>query len=174
MRADRRDIDEAPVPGCHATPSPPTQSAFSFMRWPTILATSCGRWRYPRRQLREKLIKIGAKVASRGRYLTFQMTEVAVPRQMFADILLLIARLRHRRLQHEGAQGSKGADRDGRGASRGRQSNQFRCRWTATRRCGPPALHRCGRNSLPSTAKSQTMAPRVAGNPGNVGCLTPP
>ena len=29
-----------------------------------------------------------------GRYVTFQMAEVAVPRQMFADILSLIARLR--------------------------------------------------------------------------------
>jgi hypothetical protein len=30
----------------------------------------------------EKLIKIGAKVVSHGRYVTFQMAEVAVPRQM--------------------------------------------------------------------------------------------
>ena len=44
--------------------------------------------------LRERLIKIGAKVTSRGRYVTFQMAEVAVPRQIFADILSLIARLR--------------------------------------------------------------------------------
>jgi hypothetical protein len=44
--------------------------------------------------LREKLIKIGAKVVSHGRYVTFQMAEVAVPRQMFADVLSLIARLR--------------------------------------------------------------------------------
>jgi hypothetical protein len=44
--------------------------------------------------LREKLIKIGAKIASHGRYITFQMAEVAVPRQMFADIPSLIARLR--------------------------------------------------------------------------------
>jgi hypothetical protein len=44
--------------------------------------------------LREKLIKIGAKVVAHGRYVTFQMAEVAVPRQMFADILSLIARLR--------------------------------------------------------------------------------
>jgi hypothetical protein len=44
--------------------------------------------------LREKLIKIGAKVVSHGRYVTFQMAAVAVPRQMFADILSLIARLR--------------------------------------------------------------------------------
>ena len=44
--------------------------------------------------LREKLIKIGAKVVSHGRYVTFQLAEVAVPRQMFQEILSLIARLR--------------------------------------------------------------------------------
>jgi len=44
--------------------------------------------------LREKLIKIGAKVVSHGRYVTFQMAEIAVPRQMFQDILRLVARLR--------------------------------------------------------------------------------
>ena len=44
--------------------------------------------------LREKLIKIGAKVVSHGRYVTFQMAEVAVPRQMFQEILSLITQLR--------------------------------------------------------------------------------
>ena len=44
--------------------------------------------------LREKLIKIGAKVVSHGRYVTFQMAEVAVPKQIFREILSLIARLR--------------------------------------------------------------------------------
>ena len=44
--------------------------------------------------LREKLIKIGAKVVSHGRYVTFQMAEVAVPRQMFQEILMSIAQLR--------------------------------------------------------------------------------
>jgi Transposase DDE domain group 1 len=44
--------------------------------------------------LREKLIKIGAKVVSHGRYVTFQLAEVAVSRQMFADILSLIAQFR--------------------------------------------------------------------------------
>jgi hypothetical protein len=44
--------------------------------------------------LREKLIKIGAKVVSHGRYAIFQMAEIAVPRQMFVDILSLIAGLR--------------------------------------------------------------------------------
>ena len=34
------------------------------------------------------------KVVSHGRYVTFQMAEVAVSRLMFRDILMLIARLR--------------------------------------------------------------------------------
>jgi hypothetical protein len=44
--------------------------------------------------LKEKLIKIGAKIVRHGRYVTFQLAEVAVSREMFADILSLIARLR--------------------------------------------------------------------------------
>ena len=44
--------------------------------------------------LREKLIKIGAKVVSHGRYVAFQMAEVAIPRSLFADILRLITEMR--------------------------------------------------------------------------------
>ena len=44
--------------------------------------------------LKEKLIKIGAKVVSRGRYVAFQMAEVAIPRHMFQEILRLIGELR--------------------------------------------------------------------------------
>jgi len=44
--------------------------------------------------LREKLVKIGAKVARHGRYVTFQLAEVAIPRQLFAEILRLIDGLR--------------------------------------------------------------------------------
>jgi hypothetical protein len=44
--------------------------------------------------LREKVVKIGAKVVSHGRYLVFQMAEVAVPRELFGRILERIARLR--------------------------------------------------------------------------------
>jgi hypothetical protein len=44
--------------------------------------------------LREKLIKIGAKVVSHGRYVTFQLAEVAIPRDVFADLLQRIAALR--------------------------------------------------------------------------------
>ena len=44
--------------------------------------------------IREKLVKIGAKVVSHGRYVTFQMAEVAVPRDLFEGILRLIDKLR--------------------------------------------------------------------------------
>ena len=46
--------------------------------------------------IREKLVKIGAKVVSHGRYVTFQLAEVAVPRSLFQKILGLIDDLRRR------------------------------------------------------------------------------
>ena len=46
------------------------------------------------RSLLVKLIKIGAKVVRSGRYTTFQMAGVAVPRDIFAEILTRIERLR--------------------------------------------------------------------------------
>jgi len=39
--------------------------------------------------LREKLIKIGTKVVSHGRYAMFQVAEIAVSRHMFREILML-------------------------------------------------------------------------------------
>jgi len=62
------------------------------MRLPTISATSSAPWRLPDAvehwsltTLRDRLIKIGGKIVRHGRYVTFQMTEVAVPRALFAD-----------------------------------------------------------------------------------------
>ena len=46
--------------------------------------------------LREKLVKIGAKVVRHGRYVTFQLAEVAVPKELFRKILRLIDDLRRR------------------------------------------------------------------------------
>ncbi len=46
------------------------------------------------RTLRDKLIKIGAKVVSHARYVIFQMAEVAVPQTLFREILARIRRLR--------------------------------------------------------------------------------
>ena len=50
--------------------------------------------RWSLRSLLVKLIKIGAKLVEHGRYLTFQMAEVSVSREIFAEILSRINRLR--------------------------------------------------------------------------------
>ena len=42
--------------------------------------------------LREKLIKIGAKIVRHARYITFQLAEVAVPRRLYRTILNRIRR----------------------------------------------------------------------------------
>ena len=63
-------------------------SAFSIVNPPTA-SPSCRLT-----GLKEKLIKIGAKVVTHGRYVAFQMAEVAVPRTLFAEILRLIAEMR--------------------------------------------------------------------------------
>lgn len=44
--------------------------------------------------LREKVVKIGAKVIAHARYTVFQMAEVAVPRELFRRILAMIDDLR--------------------------------------------------------------------------------
>ncbi len=44
--------------------------------------------------LREKLVKIGARMVRHGRYITFQMAEVAISARLFGQILARIARLR--------------------------------------------------------------------------------
>ena len=46
--------------------------------------------------LLEKLVKIGARIVRHGRYVVFQLAEVAVPRALFAEILRRIAWLRPR------------------------------------------------------------------------------
>ena len=48
--------------------------------------------------LREKVVKIGAKVITHARYTVFQMAEVAVPRDLFRRILDLIHDLRPKRI----------------------------------------------------------------------------
>jgi hypothetical protein len=44
--------------------------------------------------LRERLVKVGARIVRHGRYVVFQLAEVAVPRALFAAILRRIDRLR--------------------------------------------------------------------------------
>jgi hypothetical protein len=49
-------------------------------------------------KLREKVIKIGAKVVAHARSTVFQMAEVAVPRDLFGRILEMIEDLRPRQM----------------------------------------------------------------------------
>ncbi len=63
----------------------------NFLRQ-AVLPRAVGHWTL--RTLREKLIKIGAKVVRHARQVIFQMAEVAVPRELFRAILERIGRLR--------------------------------------------------------------------------------
>ena len=44
--------------------------------------------------LRDRLVKIGARIVRHGRSITFQLAEVMVPRALFPQILAAIAALR--------------------------------------------------------------------------------
>ena len=82
--------------------------------------------------LKEKLIKIGAKVVTHGRYVAFQMAEVAVPRTLFAEILRLIGELRPRLAAAPGMSiaGNHRSDPDGRGVSMiDREPSNAAARW---------------------------------------------
>jgi hypothetical protein len=56
------------------------------------LPSEVARWSLT--TLRERLVKIGARIVRHGRYVVFQLAEVAVPRALFAAILRRIDRLR--------------------------------------------------------------------------------
>src|SRR5262249_17123395 len=79
--------DEHEPPGRHAL-------AYNLGNFLRTLATPEPIKDWSLTTLKDKLIKIGAKVVSHGRYVVFQMAEVAIPRQMFQEILRLIAELR--------------------------------------------------------------------------------
>jgi hypothetical protein len=59
-----------------------------------VLPDEVERWSLT--TLRDKVVKIGAKVVAHARYTVFQMAEVAVPRDLFRRILDLIDDLRPR------------------------------------------------------------------------------
>ena len=90
--ADHVDADEDPRIGFIVT---------NFTLWPTYLANFMRTLALPKEvehwsltTLREKLVKIGAKVVRHGRNVTFQLAEVAAPRELFQKILGLIDDLR--------------------------------------------------------------------------------
>ena len=63
----------------------------NFLRW-LVLPDQMAQWSLT--TLRERLVKIGARIVRHSRYLVFQLAEVAVPRSLFAAILRRIDRLR--------------------------------------------------------------------------------
>src|SRR5262249_32858509 len=71
--------------GCRAAPSRPTPCgsnftlAYNLGNFLRTLATPEPIKDWSLTSLKEKLIKIGAKVVSHGRYVAFQMAEVAIP-----------------------------------------------------------------------------------------------
>ena len=72
--------------------------AYNFANFLRRLALPNGVQHWSLTTLREKLIKIGAKIVRHARYVTFQMAEVAMPRTLFREILRRIARLKTKRL----------------------------------------------------------------------------
>jgi hypothetical protein len=69
--------------------------AYNLGYFPRTLATPEPFERWSLTSLKDKkLIKIGAKVVSHGRYVAFQMAEVAIPGQKVHEILRLIGELR--------------------------------------------------------------------------------
>ena len=82
--------------GYQLSPTPtifckPTQT--SLVRWPTP-AVPAGSGAVDPDEFAGEADQIGARVVSHGRCAAFQLTEAGVSRQMFADILMFIARLR--------------------------------------------------------------------------------
>ena len=68
--------------------------AYNCANFLRSLALSDEVAQWPLTTLREKLVKIGARIVRHGRYLVFQLAEVAVSRALFAAILYRIDRLR--------------------------------------------------------------------------------
>jgi hypothetical protein len=113
--------------------------------------------------LREKLIKIGAKVVSHGRYVTFQLAEVAVSQQMFAEILSLIARLRVPPARHKGPGRAIAAGDNGRDMPRCRQSGACHRSGTINHRFRSPLARDEGNLPVPKPIKRAILASKPRG-----------
>jgi hypothetical protein len=68
--------------------------AYNFANFLRSLALPDAAAQWSLSTLCEKLIKIGARIVRHGRYVVFQLTEVAVSLALFAAILRRIDRLR--------------------------------------------------------------------------------
>lgn len=94
VRCDRSTGDDLCRLRSDLSLTPGQQSDSAPLQYRTLNRPRSTSTHDPRRTLREKLIKIGAKIVRHGRYVTFQMAEVAVLSDLFADILRRIDWLR--------------------------------------------------------------------------------
>src|SRR5205807_2571334 len=93
-RRDQMDAAFVPVVRRQHGASPAACARLQSRQFPAHTGTPEPITDWSLTTLNQKFIKIGAKVISHGRYVTFQLAEVAIPRNLFADILRLIAELR--------------------------------------------------------------------------------
>lgn len=68
--------------------------AFLLLLRSTGWAQLVSHWSMTTLRVRDRLVKIGAKIVRHGRSITFQLAEVMVPRALFQQILDAIATLR--------------------------------------------------------------------------------
>jgi hypothetical protein len=99
-------------------PPPASRAGLQPRHYMRTLAMPKTKEPWPLTSLREKLIKIGAKIVSHGRYVTFQSgrsrsVAADVRRNLFADRRLRAGA----RASIRGLRDGKGAYHDGRGAS---------------------------------------------------------
>ena len=73
--------------------------AYNLANFLRTLALPSEMERWSLTSLREKVVKIGAKVIAHARSTVFQMDEVAVPRDLFRRVLQMIDSLRPRRME---------------------------------------------------------------------------
>jgi hypothetical protein len=73
-------LDDTPASSCRSTTAVSASLAYNLGNFLRTLATLEPIKDWSLTTLKEKLIKIGAKVVSHGRYVVFQMAEVALPR----------------------------------------------------------------------------------------------
>jgi hypothetical protein len=94
LRGERVKLETDGVGGERATGKPRPFDRNNLGNFLRTLATPEPIKDWSLTSLKEKLIRIGARLVSHGRYVAFQMAEVAISRHLFADILRLIGELR--------------------------------------------------------------------------------
>ena len=117
--------------------------------------------------LREKLVKIGAKVVSHGRYVTFQLAEVAVPRELFRKILSLMM------ICDQDPPRRRAGEIDGEVKTTGGGVSEWRQIWQMAFHRGLISKIRpsdgCKGNTVPSTVVRGYDLRKPGGHLGNVG-----